>query len=73
MTSDRPADEGQMPGRDALFRAVLTPNSSLGREGFRILIVEFTAKDIAAIPTGTDGKFRLHRCKVVAEKQVGPF
>ncbi|MEZ5774788.1 MAG: DUF2244 domain-containing protein [Hyphomicrobiaceae bacterium] len=38
MTSDRPADEGQIPGRDALFRAVLTPNSSLGREGFRILM-----------------------------------
>jgi hypothetical protein len=40
------------------------------RPGYRILIVEFTAKDIAAIPTGTDGKFRLHRCKVVAEKDV---
>jgi hypothetical protein len=40
------------------------------RPGYRILIVEFTAKDIAAIPTGTDGKFRLHRCKVVAEKDA---
>ena len=41
-------------------------------EGYRVLIVEFTAKDIAAIPTATDGKFRLHRCKVIAEKQIDP-
>ena len=40
------------------------------REGYRVLIVEFTAQDIAAIPTATDGKFRLHRCRVVAEKDV---
>jgi len=33
----------------------------------RILVVEFTADDIAAIPLGTDGKFRVHRCKVVRE------
>jgi hypothetical protein len=29
-----------------------------------------TAADIAAIPIATDGKFRLHRCTVVAEKDV---
>jgi len=29
--------------------------------------VEFTAADIAAIPTATDGKFRLFRCRVVEE------
>ena len=40
------------------------------REGFRILVVEFSAKDIAAIPTATDGKFRVHRCRVVAEKDL---
>ena len=40
------------------------------REGYKVLIVEFTAKDIAAIPTATDGKFRLHRCKVVDEKDI---
>jgi hypothetical protein len=40
------------------------------REGYRILIVEFTAKDIAAIPRATDGKFRVHRCKVVGEKNL---
>ena len=33
----------------------------------RILIVEFEAKDIACIPTATDGKFRLHRCDVIEE------
>ena len=38
------------------------------RSGWRVLVVEFTAKDIAAIPTGTDGKFRVTRCKVVGEK-----
>ena len=36
-------------------------------EGYRILLVEFSAKDIACIPTATDGKFRLHRCKVLRE------
>jgi uncharacterized protein YjbI with pentapeptide repeats len=36
-------------------------------EGNRILLVEFGAADIACIPTATDGKIRLHRCKVVGE------
>ncbi len=40
------------------------------RSGYRILIVEFKAKDIACIPTSTDGKFRLHRCRVVATKKI---
>ena len=40
------------------------------RAGYRILVVEFTAADIAAIPTATDGKFRLFRCKVVGEKDL---
>jgi hypothetical protein len=40
------------------------------REGYRVLIVEFTAADIAAIPTATDGKFRLWRAKVVGEKDI---
>jgi hypothetical protein len=38
--------------------------------GYRILVAEFTAADIAAIPTATDGKFRVHRCRIVAEKDV---
>lgn len=38
--------------------------------GYRILVVEFTAADIAAIPTATDGKFRVHRCTVVGEKDL---
>jgi hypothetical protein len=44
------------------------------KEGYKILIAEFTAKDIACIPTGTDGKFRVHRCKIVREvdyKKIG--
>jgi hypothetical protein len=36
----------------------------------RILLVEFTAADIASIPNGTDGKFRVHRLKVVGEKDI---
>jgi hypothetical protein len=40
------------------------------RTGYRILISEFTAKDIAAIPTATDGKFRVRRCKIVGEKDL---
>ena len=40
------------------------------KDGFKILLVEFEAADIAAIPTATDGKFRLHRCDVVGEKDV---
>ncbi len=38
--------------------------------GRRILIAEFTAKDIASIPTATDGKFRVFRCKIVGEKNL---
>jgi hypothetical protein len=40
------------------------------RETYRILVVEFEAKDIAAIPVATDGKIRLFRCDVVAEKNL---
>ena len=40
------------------------------RPSYRVFVVEFTAADIAAIPTATDGKFRLHRCTVVAEKNL---
>ena len=40
------------------------------QEGYKVLIVEFTAKDIACIPNGTDGKFRLYRCDVVAKKDI---
>lgn len=38
--------------------------------GNRILIIEFTSKDIACIPTCTDGKLRLHKCKVIGEKDL---
>jgi len=37
------------------------------REGYRIMLVEFHAKDIAAIPFGNDGKFRVTKCKVIKE------
>ena len=40
------------------------------RKGNRILIAEFTRKDIAAIPIGSDGKFRVFRCKIVGEKDL---
>ncbi|HHT9137767.1 MAG TPA: pentapeptide repeat-containing protein [Candidatus Wunengus sp. YC60] len=40
------------------------------KEGYKIIICEFTAKDIVAIPVGSDGKFRVRQCKVVGEKKV---
>ena len=40
------------------------------KEGYRILVAEFTATDIAAIPTATDGKFRVRRCEIVGEKDL---
>lgn len=40
------------------------------RPGYRILIVEHTKKDIAAIPIGSDGKYRVRRCKIVGEKDL---
>ena len=36
------------------------------RTGYHIMLVEFTAADIAAIPAG-DGKFRVRKCTVVGE------
>ena len=39
-------------------------------EGYRILIAEFEANDIAAIPVATDGKLRCHRCTIVGEKDL---
>jgi hypothetical protein len=43
------------------------------RRGGRILLMEFSAKDIAAIPVG-DGKFRVKKAKVIREldlEQIG--
>jgi hypothetical protein len=40
------------------------------REGYRVFVVEHTAADIAAIPIGSDGKYRVRRCTVVAEKTL---
>jgi len=37
------------------------------REGYKIMMCEFTQKDVAAIPIGSDGKFRVSRCKVLRE------
>ncbi|MCR4339850.1 MAG: pentapeptide repeat-containing protein [Gemmatimonadaceae bacterium] len=38
--------------------------------GYRVLIAEFIAADIAAIPTASDGKFRVHRCTIVGEVDI---
>ena len=40
------------------------------KEGYKILIAEFTKDDIACIPIGSDGKFRVFRCKIVGEKNL---
>lgn len=39
----------------------------------RIFAFEFDVTDIAAIPTHTDGKFRLHRCRCVEELDPTTF
>ena len=43
------------------------------RPGYLILVAEFLAADIAAIPTATDGKFRNHRCRIVAKKDLAEY
>ncbi|MGH8321911.1 MAG: pentapeptide repeat-containing protein [Gammaproteobacteria bacterium] len=40
------------------------------QKGYRVLIAEFTAKDIACVPIATDGKFRVFKCKIVGEKDI---
>jgi len=40
------------------------------KNGYKVLIAEFNKKDIAAIPIGSNGKFRVHRCKIIAEKNL---
>ena len=40
------------------------------KPGYRILVMEFAAEDIACIPTGGNGKFRVFRCKRVGEKDL---
>lgn len=44
-----------------------------GRGESRMFAFEFDAADIAAIPTNTDGKFRLHRCRCVEELDPQTF
>ena len=44
------------------------------RPTYKIKVVEFTKKDIAAIPIGSDGKFRVSKCKVIKNidlKKIG--
>ena len=40
------------------------------KEGYKVLIAEFEAADIACIPNGSDGKFRNFRCEIVGEKEL---
>ncbi len=40
------------------------------KPGYRVLKVTHNREDIAAIPVGSDGKYRLHRCQVVSEIPV---
>ena len=42
-------------------------------DGWHIMVCEFSSKDIACIPTATDGKFRVHRCKVIREYDPSPI
>jgi len=45
----------------------LSPDVVVPRGNEIIIQIEFMAEDIAAIPHESNGKFRLHRCKVVGE------
>ena len=36
----------------------------------RVLLVEFDRADLAAVPYNSDGKFRVHRCKVLEEMDL---
>ena len=40
------------------------------KPGYHILVAEFEASDIAAIPTATDGKFRVKSCVIVGMKDL---
>ena len=40
------------------------------KPGYHILVAEFKASDIAAIPTATDGKFRVKTCVIVGMKDL---
>ena len=46
------------------------PSIKEWKKGYKILVAEFTQKDIAAIPIGSDGKFRVNRCKIVGKKDL---
>lgn len=43
------------------------------KPGCRIFVAEFEVGDIAAIPTGSTGNFRVYRCTIVSEKDVKQF
>ena len=43
------------------------------KEGWRLFLLEFHSKDIAAIPTYTDGKFRVKKAKVVKELKLADY
>ena len=43
------------------------------KESYRILICEFTAEDIACIPIGSNGKFRVKGCTPVAELDLAKY
>jgi hypothetical protein len=48
-----------------------TKKSCHGRQ--RVFAFEFEMEDIAAVPTNTDGKFRVHRCKCIEELHPATF
>ena len=40
---------------------------SLNHGTSKVVLVEFLGSDVAAVPYASDGKFRLHRCKVLRD------
>jgi hypothetical protein len=64
--------EIKVPSADTNINAQCAPGINVAtldwclrhwQKGYKVMLVEFTAEDIAAIPTATDGKFRLSRNK----------
>jgi len=65
-------DENQQCGAGIII-ATLPWCCRYWQSGFHILLVEFTAKDIVAVPFATDGKFRAKKVRVVKELDLAEF
>ena len=70
VTVDNPCEDEQQPCAAGINLATLDWCMKEWRPGYHILVCEFATKDIAAIPIGSGGKFRVKQCKVIKEKDL---